>query len=235
MTSETESRADLALARDAKQGNMAAFEELVRRHTRKMFNIALHITKSQEDAEEVVQDVFVNAFKNLDRFEERAQFSTWLTRIAINTALMKVRGRARYKTVSLSEPEDGEAQIALEQIVDWGPDPEQQYCRSELKEILIKALDSLPDHYRTIFVLRDIEGFSIVETAELLDLSTTAVKARLIRARLQLHERLNEHFQKDRKPAEAAVYRRSLLAKLTSPLEQGLRLWVEGAAARPSY
>lgn len=233
MNTETERRTDLALVRDAKEGDVVAFEELVRRHTRKMFHIALHITKSQEDAEEVVQDVFVKAFKNLDRFEERAQFSTWLTRIAINTALMKVRGRSRYRTVSLSQDAPNEPDVASEQIVDWRPDPERLYSRNELKKMLIQALDSLPDHYRTIFVLRDIEGFSILETAELLDLSATAVKARLNRARLQLREQLNVHFQSDGKRIWATSRRKSLLAKLTSPLDESLRLWMEVAAARP--
>jgi RNA polymerase sigma-70 factor, ECF subfamily len=235
MKPETEIRTDLVLARDARDGDVTAFEELVLRHTRKVFRIALHITKCQEDAEEVVQDVFVKAFTNLDRFEERAQFSTWLTRIAINTALMKVRCRGRYRTVSLSQDEKSDAEVAPEQIMDWRPDPEQLYSRSELKEILVKALDSLPDHYRAIFLLRDIEGFSIVETAELLDLSTMAVKARLMRARLQLRERLNRYFQLEQKTARVAAHRESSLVKLTSRMEESLKLWTEVAAARPSY
>ena len=233
MQSETEKRTDLALVRDAKQGNVAAFEDLVRHHTRRMFHIALHITKCPEDAEEVVQDVFVKAFTHLHRFEERAQFSTWLSRIAINTALMKVRGRSRYRTVSLSQDEQNELEVASEQIVDWRPNPEQLYSRSELKEILSKALESLPEHYRIIFVLRDIEGFSILETAELLEMSATAVKARLNRARLQLRERLNVHFQRDGKHIRATSRRKSLLAKITYPLDESLRLWMEVAAARP--
>jgi RNA polymerase sigma-70 factor (ECF subfamily) len=230
MKSETETRTDLALARDAKNGDEVAFEELVRRHTRKMFHIALHITKCQEDAEEVVQDVFVKAFTNLDRFEERAQFSTWVTRIAINTALMKVRGRSKYKTVSLSHDEESDAKALPEQIVDWRPNPEQLYSRSELREMLLNALDALPDHYRTIFVLRDIEGFSIAETGELLDLSTTAVKARLTRARLRLRERLSAHFQRDKKSAQAPARRESLPHKLISPPDEGVSLWMEVAA-----
>ena len=220
------------LVRDAKEGDVAAFEELVRRHTGRVFRIALHITKCQEDAEEVVQDVFVKAFTRLHDFEERAMFSTWLTRIAINTALMKVRGRSRYRTVSLSQDEHSDADVGSEQIVDWRPDPEQLYTRSELKQILISVLDSLPDHYRIIFVLRDIEGFSIVETAELLDLSSTAVRARLHRARLQLRERLNAHFQRYAKHARASAHTQSLLVKLTSPFEEGLKLWMEVGAAR---
>jgi RNA polymerase sigma-70 factor, ECF subfamily len=218
MKFETETRTDFALVHAAKEGNEAAFEKLVRRHTRRMFRIALLLTKCQEDAEEVVQDVFVKAFTNLYRFEERAQFSTWLTRIAINTALMRVRSRSRYRTVSLSQDEQSGPEIAPEQIADWRPDPEQLYSRLELKQILIQALDSLPDHYRTIFLLRDIEGFSITETAELLDLSDTAVKARLTRARLQLRARLNAHFRGDGQHAQSAAHRESLLVKLTSLL-----------------
>ena len=234
MKIKTEIRADLDLARDARQGDVTAFEELVRRHTRKMFHVALHITKCVEDAEEVVQDVFVKAFNNLYRFEERAQFSSWLTRIAINTALMKIRTRNRQKTVSLSEHEPSDADAAPERIVDWRPNPEECYSRSELREILITALDSLPDHYRTIFILRDIEGFSIAETAELLDVNAMAVKARLMRARLELRERLNTHFRGDGDHAQPAAHRERLPDVESSPVEQSLRLWMEVAAARAS-
>jgi RNA polymerase sigma-70 factor (ECF subfamily) len=134
--------------------------------------------------------------------------------------------------VSLSHDEPGDADAAPEEIVDWRLNPEQLYSRSELREILIKALDSLPDHYRTIFLLRDVEGFSIQETAELLDLNATAVKARLMRARLKLRELLNSHFQQDGKHAQAAPPTRSRSDTPASPVEQTPTLWMEVAAAR---
>src|ERR1051326_116446 len=108
---EGEAGTDLRLVRDAKQGDMAAFERLVKRHTDKLFRIAIRITKCHEDAEEAVQDAFIKAFSKLEAFEERSRFSTWLTRIAINTALMKVRGKAKYKTLSLTDNEQNDTAI----------------------------------------------------------------------------------------------------------------------------
>lgn len=197
---EGEAGTDLALVREARQGNMAAFELLIRRHTDKLFRIAFRVTKCHEDAEEVVQDAFIKALNKLHSFEERSRFSTWLTRIAINTALMKIRGKDTFKTVSLSDDENS-TDIIPDEVVDWRPNPEQLYSRVELREILVKALDSLPHHYRTIIVLRDVEGFSVAESAEILGLSVTAVKARLLRARLQLREKLNRYFRDDTKAA----------------------------------
>lgn len=230
MKLKTETRSDIDLVRDAKDGDVIAFEELVRRHTQKMFRIAFHITKCREDAEEVVQDVFVKAFSNLDHFEERSQFSTWLTRIAINTALVKLRGTRKWRTLSLSQDEPGDVDAIAEEIADWKPNPEQLYSRSELKHILITALQSLPDHYRAIFLLRDIEGFSILETAKMLELSTTAVKARLTRARLQLRERLNIYFQHTEKSRQSANCPEILLS-VESPLAQSLELFMQVATA----
>jgi RNA polymerase sigma-70 factor (ECF subfamily) len=232
MKLESETRSDLDLAHEAKNGDVTAFEELVRRYTQRMFRIAFHITKCPEDAEEVVQDVFVKAFGKLDRFEERSQFSTWLTRIAINTALMKVRATSQCRTVSLSQDASNDPNAIREQVPDWKPNPEQLYSRSELKHILIKALESLPDHYRTIFVLRDIEGFSILEAAEMLELSTTAVKARLTRARLQLRESLDRYFQHTERNRQIAKHRQTGLS-VESPLAHSVELWMEVATACP--
>lgn len=190
---EPEQDRDLALVHDAKQGNTTAFELLIRRHTSKVFRVAFSVTKCHEDAEEVVQDAFVKAFNKLNTFEERSRFSTWLTRIVINTALTKVRGKHGFNVVPMTEGETG-TDIVAEDVVDWRPNPEQLYSQRELREILAKTLDSLSDNYRTVVVLRDIEDFSIAETAEILNLSVTAVKMRLMRARLQLREKLSHYF-----------------------------------------
>ncbi|MGD0796887.1 MAG: sigma-70 family RNA polymerase sigma factor [Acidobacteriaceae bacterium] len=184
---------DNALVYAAKQGDTAAFEQLVRRHTAVILRVAMHILGSREDAEDVVQDAFLKAFRNLQQFEERARFSTWLTRIAVNEALMKLRGARRARTVSMDE--EAEAGISLgDRIADWAPNPEQLYSRAQLKGILQEAFASLPDHQRTVFLLRDVEGLSIAETAELLGLSVPCVKTRLLHARLKLRQRLSECF-----------------------------------------
>ena len=186
---------ELSLVRAAKQGDVAAFEELVRRYDRNVFRIANHITHNTEDAEDVVQEAFLKAYQNLNRFQEQSKFYTWLVRIAVNEALMKLRRRRSDKTVSMDQDIETEEDTIPREIADWAPNPEQQFKQEELKEILQKTIQGLPPGFRTVFVLRDVEGLSTEETAEALDLSVPAVKSRLLRARLQLRERLNKYFK----------------------------------------
>jgi RNA polymerase sigma-70 factor, ECF subfamily len=186
---------ELVLVRAAKQGDDSAYEELVRRYERNVFRIAQHITQNREDAEDVVQEAFLKAYTNLARFQEQSKFYTWLVRIAVNEALMKLRRRKPERTVSLDEDIQTEEDSVPREIADWSPNPEQQYGQAELREILTKTVQGLPAGFRTVFVLRDVEGLSTEETAEALDLSVPAVKSRLLRARLQLRERLGKYFQ----------------------------------------
>jgi RNA polymerase sigma-70 factor (ECF subfamily) len=186
---------EMALVRAAKQGDVSAFEELVRRYDRNVFRIANHITHNAEDAEDVVQEAFLKAYQNLNRFQEQSKFYTWLVRIAVNEALMKLRRRRSDKTVSMDQDIETEEDTIPREIADWSPNPEQQFKQEELKEILQKTIQGLPAGFRTVFVLRDVEGLSTEETAEALDLSIPAVKSRLLRARLQLRERLNKYFK----------------------------------------
>ena len=186
---------EMALVHAAKQGDVGAFEQLLRGTQGMVFRVAQHITGSREDAEEVVQEAFLKAFQNLDRFEERSRFSTWVTRITVNTALMRLRRRRGHETVPLHEDDADDPTALSQEVADWRPDPEQIYDRRELHAILARALAGLPQHYSTVFLLRDVEGFSTAETAEALGLSITAVKARLLRARLQLRQRLSSYFQ----------------------------------------
>ena len=188
---------DLILVRAAKAGDMSAFEQLVKRYDRNIFRIAQHITQNREDAEDVVQDAFLKSYQNLDRFQEQSKFYTWLVRIAVNESLMKLRKRRTAKTVSLDEDVKTEEDSVPREVADWAPNPEQLYNQSELQEILGKTIQGLPSSFRTVFVLRDVEGLSTEETAEALDLSVPAVKSRLLRARLQLRERLNRYFKKN--------------------------------------
>jgi RNA polymerase sigma-70 factor, ECF subfamily len=187
---------ELALVRAAKAGDMAAFEGLVRRYDRNIFRIAQHITQNREDAEDVTQDAFLKAYRNLQQFQEQSKFYTWLVRIAVNESLMRLRKRRTSKTVSLDEDVQTEEDSMPREVADWSPNPEQLYDQQELKEILGKTVQGLPSSFRTVFVLRDVEGLSTEETAEALGLSIPAVKSRLLRARLQLRERLNKYFRK---------------------------------------
>ncbi len=187
---------ELALVEAAKAGDISAFEELVKRYDRNVFRIAQHITQNREDAEDVVQEAFLKAYGNLGQFQGQSKFYTWLVRIAVNEALMKLRRRRPERTVSLDQDvETGEDSIPRE-VADWSPNPEQQYGQAELRDILTKTIQGLPSSFRTVFVLRDVEGLSTEETAEALDLSIPAVKSRLLRARLQLRDRLERYFKR---------------------------------------
>lgn len=187
---------ELALVQAAKAGEVAAFEELVKRYDRNVFRIAQHITQNREDAEDVVQDAFLKAYSNLAQFQGQSKFYTWLVRIAVNEALMKLRRRRPERMVSLDEEVKTEDDSLPREVADWSPNPEQQYTQAELRDILTRTIQGLPASFRTVFVLRDVEGLSTEETAEALDLSVPAVKSRLLRARLQLRERLNRYFQR---------------------------------------
>ena len=187
---------ELALVQAAKNGDMQAFEKLVKRYDRNVFRIAQHITQNREDAEDVVQDAFLKAFSNLEQFQGQSKFYTWLVRIAVNEALMKLRRRRPERTVSLDQEVQTEEDSMPREVADWAPNPEQQYNQAELKEILGKTIQGLPPSFRTVFVLRDVEGLSTEETAEALNLSIPAVKSRLLRARLQLRERLSKYFRR---------------------------------------
>jgi len=187
---------ELTLVQAAKKGDDSAFEELVRRYDRNVFRIAQHSTQNREDAEDVVQEAFLKAYSNLAEFQEQSKFYTWLVRIAVNEALMKLRRRKPERTVSLDEDVKTEDDSLPREVADWSPNPEQMYNQAELRDILTRTIQGLPAGFRTVFVLRDVEGLSTEETAQALELSVPAVKSRLLRARLQLRERLNRFFQK---------------------------------------
>jgi RNA polymerase sigma-70 factor (ECF subfamily) len=193
---------ELALVQAAKGGDIAAFEQLVKKYDRNVFRIAQHITQNREDAEDVVQDAFLKAYQNLKQFQGNSKFYTWLVRIAVNEALMKLRKRKTSKTVSMDEDVETEDGSVPREVADWSPNPEQLFGQSELSDILAKTIQGLPTGFRTVFVLRDVEGLSTEETAETLGLSVPAVKSRLLRARLQLRERLSRYFKKKRNGGE---------------------------------
>ena len=187
---------ELRLVQAAKKGDVGAFGELVKRYDRNVFRIALHITQNREDAEDVVQDAFLKAYENLEQFQGQSKFYTWLVRIAVNEALMKLRRRRPERMVSLDQEVQTEEDSMPREVADWSPNPEQLYNQAELRDILGKTIQGLPPGFRTVFVLRDVEGLSTEETAQALELSVPAVKSRLLRARLQLRERLNRYFKK---------------------------------------
>jgi len=190
---QAELAAELALVEEAKAGNSEAFAKLVRNYDRNVYQLAIKITRNHEDAEEVLQEALFKAYANLDRFQGRSRFSTWLVRIAINEALMKLRKRSSEKQVSLDEViETDEQNLLAREIEDPGEHPEELYARREVQEMLAAAIKDLQPRCRAVFVLRELAQLSTAEAAETLQLSVTAVKTRLRRARLQLRERLTD-------------------------------------------
>jgi len=196
---------DAQLVARAQGGDATAFSELVSRYERKIFRLAKHITDSDEDAEDVLQESFLKAYEHLDGFQGNSKFYTWLVRIAVNESLMKLRKRKAGRTVSLDEtPDNGEEPVARE-IAVWDGNPEQRYSQAEMREILDEAIQGLKPAFRTVFVLRDVEELSTEETAASLDLSIPAVKSRLLRARLELRDRLTRIFKKKGEDAFAVL------------------------------
>jgi RNA polymerase sigma-70 factor, ECF subfamily len=188
----------------ARQGDTASFSILLRRYEGKIFRLAMNITQNREDAEDVLQESFLKAYEHLDQFLGNSKFYTWIVRIAVNQALMKLRKRRSDRAVSLDEQIDTGEDTIVREIAAWDPDPEQRYSREELHTILTSVIDELAPIYRTVFTLRDVDGLSTEETAEALDLSVPAVKSRLLRARLQLRDKLTRFFK--RKGDDAFAY-----------------------------
>jgi RNA polymerase sigma-70 factor (ECF subfamily) len=186
---------ELQLVTAARAGDISAFEALVNRYERKIFRLAMNITQSREDAEDVMQEAFLKAYEHLPGFEGNSRFYTWLVRIAVNQALMKLRKR-RPGQISLDQEIETDEDSFFREVEDWGPSPEERFNQTELHDILNKVIGELEEPFRIVFQLRDIEELSTEETAEALNLSVPAVKSRLLRARLKLRQKLNKYFRR---------------------------------------
>jgi RNA polymerase sigma-70 factor (ECF subfamily) len=180
---------DAALVDRVRGGDRSAFGELVKRYQGKVYRLALRFAGSPEEAQEVLQETFLNAFRNLEGFRAESAFSSWLYRITVNAALMHLRkGRAGPQRIAL---EDLPASVGLV----GGEWPDAEMDRREIAEVLAKALDEMPEMARAVFVLRDVEDLSTEQVAEILEITVPTVKTRLHRARLFLRERLARHFE----------------------------------------
>jgi RNA polymerase sigma-70 factor (ECF subfamily) len=186
---------EVDLVRRAQAGDMAAFEHIVQLYERRVYRLLLHMLGDAAEAEDALQETFLRVYSKLSQFQLQSRLYTWIVRIGVNQALMKLRQRRGGRTVSLDEDIATEQGPLARDVADWHPNPEEQYQSNELTSILQRALDSLAFPYRIVFQLRDVEELSTQETAEALGLSEAAVKSRLLRARLQLREKLNRHFR----------------------------------------
>jgi RNA polymerase sigma-70 factor, ECF subfamily len=185
---------DRDLVHASKNGDVDAFEQLVRRYDRRLLRIAQSVTRNREDSQDAVQEAFLKAFQKLREFREDSQFSTWLFRITVNQSLMKLRKQRTTREVSLDESFGLDEDLSSLEIPDPAPTPEQLCWSSELRGIFLKTLQELRPILRTIFILRDVEGLTIDQTAKVLRVSQAAVKARLWRVRLELRERLSRSY-----------------------------------------
>jgi RNA polymerase sigma-70 factor, ECF subfamily len=184
------------LIRAGQRGDHDAMETLFRRYHRPLFQTALRVLGNSEDAEDALQDGLLSAYRNMKRFEGRSQFSTWLTRIVINAALMRRRSAKARPAVSLDETPREDELPAAERFADDGPNPEQVFASTELREIISENLEELSPLLRTAFVLREVQGYSTGEAAKKLGVTENTLKARLWRARHQLAQRLGRRLRR---------------------------------------
>ena len=191
---------EIGLVERLRGGDPAALEALMERYAPRVYRLAYGITRNQADAEEVVQDVFLNLFRKIDSFEGRSALGTWIYRVAANQALIKQRGKRFEVDVALEEQlptflADGHREGDRAWVLaDWSPTPEAELLSAETQAILKRAIDALPDHYRAVLVLRDVEGLPNDEIAEALGESVPTVKSRLHRARMALREEVTRFF-----------------------------------------
>lgn len=178
-------------------GEPAAFRRLVELNSANVYNVALKLLGDEQETEDVLQETFLSAFQAIDRFEGRSSLSTWLYRIAYNASLMRLRKRRQMTAFSLDMPPDQEGEsgeVVSRHLVDWSMIPDDQLLTAEARQEMDRAIAELPETLRSTFVLRDIQGLSGAETAEVLGITVQAVKNRLHRARLRLRDRLSEYF-----------------------------------------
>lgn len=188
---------EAALLAKLREGAPAAFETLVRTFGGRMMSVALRLMRNETDAQDIVQEAFLSAFKGLPQFHGQSMLSTWLHRIVVNTALMKLRTRQRRPETSIEDllPHFKPDGHTVEVFVDWSPTAEQVASLTETRALVRSSIDRLPESFRTVLVLRDLENFSTAETAALLEVSEEVVKTRLHRARQALRTLLEHHFQ----------------------------------------
>lgn len=185
---------EATLVARAKGGDKAALAELVNRYSERIYNLALRILRKREDAEDILQETFLTVIEKLHTFDGRSSFFTWVYRIATNASLMKLRKK---KVIFQELKEDPEFQESVESrvFVDWSQDPSINVFDKEVKQKIDEAIGKLSDIYRSVFVLRDMEGLSIKETSAILNITEENVKIRLRRARLYLRDYLSEYFE----------------------------------------
>lgn len=181
---------DEELVQRSQHDDERAFGQLVVRYEAKVYSLAMKMLRNPEDAEDVLQDTFLRAYRGIKSFQGNSTFSTWIYRITANSALMRLR-KKKLPTVSIDDADERESPI---NIADWSPGPVEQLLTQETQKAMDEAIAALPPEFKQVFILRDVEELSNSEVAEILDLSVAAVKSRLHRARLKVRNRLAQYF-----------------------------------------
>jgi RNA polymerase sigma-70 factor (ECF subfamily) len=190
MANQNENEAEAAMIASILAGNTQLYHDLIRPHERSVYMMALSLMKNEADAEDVAQEVFLKAFRNLSKFRAESKFSTWLISITLNEARSRLRRKRIVRMESLDEPSDEGTSVSPALLKDWREIPSEALERQELRLMLQDAVTGLPEIYRQVFLLRDIEELSVNETAEALSISVPSVKVRLHRARMMLQKQL---------------------------------------------
>jgi RNA polymerase sigma-70 factor (ECF subfamily) len=192
---ETEVNSDEELIAKFTKGCIFSYEELVKRYETKVHNLSMRLTRNPEDAEEVLQDVFITVYRKISGFEGKSKFSSWLYRITVNAAFMKLRKKKQDQTVSLDDMLPHLQNKAITQMNAFGARSDSLATNNEIRALLEGAIAKLPDDYRAVFILRDMDGLSNKEVGKILDLSIPAVKSRLHRSRLMLRKKLRKFYE----------------------------------------
>jgi RNA polymerase sigma-70 factor (ECF subfamily) len=190
MANQNENEAEAAMIASILAGNTQLYHDLIRPHERSVYMMALSLMKNEADAEDVAQEAFLKAFRNLSKFRAESKFSTWLISITLNEARSRLRRKRIVRMESLDEPSDEGTSVSPALLKDWREIPSEALERQELRLMLQDAVTGLPEIYRQVFLLRDIEELSVNETAEALSISVPSVKVRLHRARMMLQKQL---------------------------------------------
>jgi len=186
-----------ALVRDLQNGNLEAYDKLAKIYQKKIYGLSFNLTRNQMDAQDVTQEVLLTLFRKINMFQGKSAFSSWVYRISINASYMKLRSKKKEPNVSIDElmPTFNGAGFQQEKIQDWSENTESLIFTKETRDVINKAVNLLPEKEKVVFLLRDVEGLSSEKTGEILDLTVSAVKSRLHRARLFLRKKLSNYFE----------------------------------------
>ncbi len=188
--------AENELVRALQNGDLKAFDKLVELYQKKIYGLSFNLTRNAMDAQDITQEVLLTIFKKINTFQGRSAFSSWVYRITLNAAYMKLRSKKKEPNVSLDDllPSYNSSGYQKDKIQDWSENTESLLFSNETKEVIQKAVDQLPEKEKVVFILRDVDGLSTEKVSEILDLTIPAVKSRLHRARLFLRKKLSNYF-----------------------------------------